>query len=76
MIRVSLLYGIMSLNVSFPLFTALIDITEKSLIRDVLFIFQGIEGKIIKMDSNKDGYRLDPKVRFRFKAVSSLQTWE
>lgn len=42
---------------------ALIDITEKSLIRDVLFIFQGIEGKIIKMDSNKDGYRLDPKVR-------------
>lgn len=42
---------------------ALIDVTEKMLIRDVLFIFQGIEGKIIKMDSSKDGYRLDPKVR-------------
>lgn len=42
---------------------ALIEVTEKVLIREVLFIFQGIEGKIIKMDANKDGYRLDPKVR-------------
>lgn len=41
----------------------LIEVTEKVLIREVLFIFQGIEGKIIKMDVNKDGFRLDPKVR-------------
>lgn len=49
------------------MFSALIDVTEKMLIRDVLFIFQGIEGKIIKMDSSKDGYRLDPKVRLELK---------
>nr|XP_045616749.1 gamma-tubulin complex component 3 homolog [Procambarus clarkii] len=48
-------------NTSFK--EALIEVTEKVLIREVLFIFQGIEGKIIKMDANKDGYRLDPKVR-------------
>lgn len=51
-------------------FPALIDVTEKSLIRDVLFIFQGIEGKIIKMDSNKDGYRLDPKVKLKLKFIA------
>ena len=50
---------------NFSVFSALIDVTEKNLIRDVLFIFQGIEGNIIKMDSNKDGYRLDPKVKLK-----------
>lgn len=44
--------------------------TEKVLIREVLFIFQGIEGKIIKMDATKDGFRLDPKVCYK---MSSLE---
>ncbi|KAK4297042.1 hypothetical protein Pmani_030506 [Petrolisthes manimaculis] len=42
---------------------AMVEVTEKVLIRELLFVFQGIEGKIIKMDANKDGYKLDPKVR-------------
>lgn len=43
----------------------MVEVTEKVLIRELLFVFQGIEGKIIKMDANKDGYKLDPKVRIQ-----------
>ncbi|KAK7069968.1 Gamma-tubulin complex component 3, partial [Halocaridina rubra] len=39
------------------------EITEKELIREVLFIFQGVDGKIIKLDCSKDGYTIDPKIR-------------
>nr|XP_053650561.1 gamma-tubulin complex component 3-like [Cherax quadricarinatus] len=42
---------------------AVMEVAEKVLIREVLFIFQGIEGSIIKFDASKDTYRIDNKVR-------------
>ncbi|KAF2358866.1 Gamma-tubulin complex component protein [Trinorchestia longiramus] len=40
-----------------------VEVTEEVLVREVLFVLQGIEGKIIKYDIAADGYRIDPKVR-------------
>ncbi|KAK8721079.1 hypothetical protein OTU49_012942 [Cherax quadricarinatus] len=44
-------------------FKNVMEVAEKVLIREVLFIFQGIEGSIIKFDASKDTYRIDNKVR-------------
>ena len=38
------------------------EVSERDLLRDLLFVFEGIEGKIIKMDKIKDGYEIDSKV--------------
>lgn len=37
------------------------EITERLVLRDVLFVFQGIEGKIIKYDVGGDSYRIGPE---------------
>ncbi|XP_076435742.1 gamma-tubulin complex component 3 homolog [Babylonia areolata] len=35
------------------------EIPEAELVKDVIYAFQGIEGKWIKLDSGRDGYRID-----------------
>ena len=37
---------------------SLFEVTEQLLIRDVLMVFQGIDGKLLKFDSSADGYRI------------------
>lgn len=37
------------------------EIPEVELVKDLVFIFQGIEGKWIKFDASKDGYKVDPQ---------------
>ena len=38
------------------------EISEAALLRDIIYIFQGIEGKVIKFDQANDAYRIDPKL--------------
>lgn len=40
----------------------LYEITEKLLLRDILFVFQGIDGKIVKYESTADLYRIGPEI--------------
>lgn len=38
------------------------DVTEAALVRDVLYVFQGIDGKFIRMNSQDNCYKIDSKV--------------
>ena len=38
------------------------EVTEEVLVREVLFVLQGIEGKIIKLDQGQDTYVIDSTV--------------
>ncbi|XP_055019000.1 gamma-tubulin complex component 3 [Boleophthalmus pectinirostris] len=38
------------------------EVTEATLVRDILYVFQGIDGKFIRMSGQDDGYKIDPKV--------------
>lgn len=38
------------------------EVSEAILLREIIFVFQGIEGKLIRLDSASDAYRIDPKV--------------
>lgn len=38
-----------------------LEIPELELVKDVMYAFQGIEGKWIKFDSSRDSYRIDPQ---------------
>ena len=40
----------------------LYEITEKLLLRDILFVFQGIDGKIVRFDSTSDSYRISSDI--------------
>lgn len=42
--------------------TGSIEITEAYLVRDILYVFQGIDGKIIKMINSENCYKVDAKV--------------
>ena len=44
------------------LLSASYEISEAALLRDIIYIFQGIEGKVIKFDQANDAYRIDPKL--------------
>lgn len=37
-------------------------VTEAALVRDILYVFQGIDGKFIRMSSQDDAYKIDSKV--------------
>jgi hypothetical protein len=39
--------------------------TERMLLRDLLYVFQGIEGKHIKYDGRSEAYEVDPKLGLR-----------
>jgi gamma-tubulin complex component 3 len=38
------------------------EVSEALLVRDLIFVFQGIDGKYIHYSKSEDGYRVDPKV--------------
>jgi len=38
------------------------EITEAALLRDIIFVFQNIEGDHIHFDSKQEAYRVDEKV--------------
>uniref|UniRef100_A0A3B5R9D7 Tubulin gamma complex component 3 n=1 Tax=Xiphophorus maculatus TaxID=8083 RepID=A0A3B5R9D7_XIPMA len=38
------------------------EVNEAALVRDVLYVFQGIDGKFIKMNAQDNGYKMDSKV--------------
>lgn len=50
--------------------TASCEIPEWELLKDVIYAFQGIDGKWIKFDSTRDGYRIDYKVSFNTNSSS------
>lgn len=42
------------------------EVTEQSLLRDILYVFQGIEGRMIHYDEETEGYRIDPMIGVPF----------
>lgn len=38
------------------------EVSEAALVRDILFVFQGIDGKFIKMSAQDNCYKIDSKV--------------
>jgi gamma-tubulin complex component 3 len=44
-------------------FTGTMEITEAALVRDILYVFQGIDGKNIKMSSTENCYKVEGKVQ-------------
>ena len=38
------------------------EVTEGALLRDLIFVFQNIDGQYIQFDSNQDAFRLSSKV--------------
>lgn len=39
------------------------EVSEAALVRDILYVFQGIDGKFIKMSGQDNCYKIDGKVR-------------
>ncbi|KAK5601540.1 Gamma-tubulin complex component 3 [Crenichthys baileyi] len=37
------------------------EVSEAALVRDILYVFQGIDGKFIKMNAQENGYKIDGK---------------
>lgn len=37
--------------------------TEAALVRDILYVFQGIDGKNVKMSSTENCYKVEAKVQ-------------
>lgn len=40
------------------------ELPESVLLRELVYVFQGIEGKYIKYDAMREGFRIDSKVQF------------
>lgn len=38
------------------------EVSEAALVRDILYVFQGIDGKYIKMSAQENCYKMDTKV--------------
>lgn len=45
------------------------EVNEAALVRDILYVFQGIDGKFIKMNAQDNGYKMDSKVDQRLKVL-------
>lgn len=43
-------------------FAGSLEVTEAALVRDILYVFQGIDGKNIKMNSAENCYKVEGKV--------------
>ena len=43
-------------------FSASYELPESVLLREVVYIFQGIEGKYIRFENGRDGFKIDSKV--------------
>jgi hypothetical protein len=44
-------------------------VSESQLLQDLIYSFQGIDGKVLKLSAVNQGYRLDPKVCIRIKVA-------
>lgn len=55
------LYSMFSISASF-------EVPDWELVKDLVFVFQGVDGKWVKFQSDKDGYKVDPQ-------VSSYYSW-
>ena len=44
------------------LFVASYEVPESLLLREILYTFQGIDGKYIKYDLARDAFKIDPEV--------------
>lgn len=44
------------------------EVSEAALVRDILYVFQGIDGKFIKMSAQDNCYKIDGKVLERASA--------
>lgn len=40
----------------------MLEVTEAALVRDILYVFQGIDGKNIKMSHSENCYKVEGKV--------------
>lgn len=48
-----------------------LEVTEAALVRDILYVFQGIDGKNIKMSNAENCYKVEAKVCTRTAAASA-----
>ena len=46
--------------------SALAEVSEAALLRDVLFVFQNIDGRYVHFDSKQDAFRISDKVYLFF----------
>ena len=44
------------------LYLASYEVSEALIVRDLIFTFQGIDGKYIQFNQDQDGFRVDPEV--------------
>ena len=56
---VLLIYGLQTFCYTI---SASYEVSEATLLREIIYIFQGIEGKVIKLDQSNDAYRIDSKL--------------
>ena len=54
-----LLYAVSSFCL---LYLALYEVSEALIVRDLIFTFQGIDGKYIQFNQDQDGFRVHPEV--------------
>ena len=50
------------MNIMYIIFLANVEVSEALLLRDIVFIFQGINGQFIKYNADSSSYIIDPKV--------------
>lgn len=48
------------------------EVSEAALVRDILYVFQGIDGKFIKMSAQENCYKIDGKVPARARVPVKL----
>ena len=49
------------------------EVSESQLVRDLVYVFQGIDGHIVKFSHTEDAFRVDPQVS-RFKRTHHMAT--
>lgn len=62
MILIMLMMWLMMMLIKPFIIAASYEVSEAILLREIIYIFQGIEGKIIKLDDASDAYRIDPNL--------------
>lgn len=48
--------------ITFPPWPSTGEVSEAALVRDILYVFQGIDGRFIKMSAQDNCYKIDSKV--------------
>jgi hypothetical protein len=47
-------------------------VSESDLLQELIYSFQGVDGKFLKLNPVSQGYKLDPKVRSRIMGAGLL----